>query len=77
MLCKHPDQTNQAIDNASAVAKDKVTGHDEQIDKLAQQAKDHTSTPPESTSSPPANPPFDQLDQPVVISPTPLGRAWG
>ncbi|WP_445189128.1 antitoxin [Pseudonocardia sp. Cha107L01] len=55
LLGKHPDKVNQAIDKVSEIAKGKVAGHDEQIDKLAQQAKDHTP----GTEAPPPQPPTD------------------
>jgi polyhydroxyalkanoate synthesis regulator phasin len=55
LLGKHPDKVDEAIDKASAIAKDEVAGHDEQIDTLAQQVKDHTT----GTEVPPPQPPTD------------------
>jgi hypothetical protein len=55
LLGKHPDQVDHAIDKASEIAKGKIAGHDEQIDTLAQQVKDHTT----STEAPPPQPPAD------------------
>jgi polyhydroxyalkanoate synthesis regulator phasin len=55
LLGKHPDQVNQVIDKVSEIAKGKMAGHDEQIDTLAQQVKDHTP----STEVPPPQPPND------------------
>jgi len=51
LLGKHPDKVNQAIDKASEIAKGKVAGHDEQIDTLTQQVKEHTTGEP--TTPPP------------------------
>jgi hypothetical protein len=56
LLGKHPDKADQATDKGSEIAKDKVAGHDEQIDTLAQQVKEHTTDEP-------STPPPDQ--QPV------------
>jgi hypothetical protein len=54
LLGKHPDKVDQGIDKASQVAKDKVAGHDEQIDTLTQQAKHRL------TGEPPTPPPDQQ-----------------
>jgi hypothetical protein len=56
LLGKHPDKVNQAIDKVTEIAKGKVAGHDEQIDTLAQQVKDHTTGPGEPA---PPQPPTD------------------
>jgi hypothetical protein len=53
LLGKNPDKVNQVIDKVTEIAKGKVAGHDEQIDTLAQQVKEHT------TGEPPT-PPSDQ-----------------
>jgi hypothetical protein len=54
LLGKNPDKVNQAIDKVTEIAKGKVAGHDEQIDTLAQQVKEHT------TGEPPTPPPDEK-----------------
>jgi hypothetical protein len=55
LLGKHPDKADAAIGKVSEIAKDKIAGHDEQIDTLAHQVKDHTT----GTETPPPQPPTD------------------
>jgi hypothetical protein len=41
LLGEHDEQVDAALDKVGELAKEKFTGHDEQIDMLTQKAKDH------------------------------------
>jgi hypothetical protein len=64
MLGKHDDKVDQGLDKAGEGAKERYTGHDEQIDTAVEQGKQrtgagdttHAPPPPEGEPPPPQQP---------------------